>query len=45
VGVAGLLAIAVPLLLKPGTDAFNEQRNDIGDVHTWRAHTHHRTYT
>ena len=29
-GIAGILAIAVPLLLKPGTDAFNEQRNDIG---------------
>ncbi len=24
------IGIAVPLLLKPGSDAFNEQRNDIG---------------
>ena len=30
VGIAAILAVAVPLLLKPGTDAFNEQRNDIG---------------
>lgn len=30
VGVAAVIAVAVPLLLKPGTDAFNEQRNDIG---------------
>ena len=30
VGISLLLAIAVPLLLKPGADAFNEQRNDIG---------------
>jgi hypothetical protein len=28
--ISALLAIAVPLLLKPGSDAFNEQRNDIG---------------
>ena len=30
IGIAAILAVAVPLLLKPGTDAFNEQRNDIG---------------
>ena len=28
--MSAFLAIAVPLLLKPGSDAFNEQRNDIG---------------
>jgi len=30
VGVAVIVAVAVPLLLKPGTDAFEQQRNDIG---------------
>ena len=30
VAISLFLAIAVPLLLKPGSDAFNEQRNDIG---------------
>ncbi len=30
VAISFFLAIAVPLLLKPGSDAFNDQRNDIG---------------
>ena len=30
VAISLFLAIAVPLLLKPGADAFNDQRNDIG---------------
>ena len=30
VAIALFLGIAVPLLLKPGSDAFNDQRNDIG---------------
>jgi hypothetical protein len=30
IGFSLILAIAIPLLLKPGADAFNEQRNDIG---------------
>ena len=30
VAISVFLAIAVPLLLKPGADAFNDQRNDIG---------------
>eukprot|EP00282_Hemiselmis_andersenii_P026654 CAMPEP_0169485530 /NCGR_PEP_ID=MMETSP1042-20121227/32338_1 /TAXON_ID=464988 /ORGANISM="Hemiselmis andersenii, Strain CCMP1180" /LENGTH=144 /DNA_ID=CAMNT_0009600631 /DNA_START=37 /DNA_END=471 /DNA_ORIENTATION=+ len=29
-GIAVVLTAAIPLLLKPGTDAFNEQRNNIG---------------
>ena len=30
IGIAAILSIAVPLALKPGSDAFNEMRNDIG---------------
>ena len=30
--LAAILAVSIPLLLKPGTDAFNEQKNDIGNL-------------
>mmetsp|Transcript_12726 Transcript_12726/g.32016 ORF Transcript_12726/g.32016 Transcript_12726/m.32016 type:complete len:146 (-) Transcript_12726:478-915(-) len=29
-GISVVLTAAIPLLLKPGSDAFNEQRNNIG---------------